>query len=78
MKSLAPDPSLQAARAHGALMEEGGGEAALAKGGERAQRVIPHDDDGLREVELRGGGLKGENPCLGLPADLMLHVWGVW
>ena len=76
-----PDPSLQAAGTHGALLEEGGGEAALAKGGdagERAQRVIAHDDDGLGEVELRGGGLKGEDPCLGLPADLMLHVWGVW
>ena len=66
MKSLTTHPALQAAGAHGALLEDGGGEAALAEGGERAQRVVAHDDDGLGEVDLRGGGLQSEDPSLGL------------
>jgi hypothetical protein len=59
---------------HGALLGEGGGEAAFAEGGERAQRVVAHDDDGLGKVELGSGGLEGEDPGMSLPADLVLHV----
>ena len=44
------------------------------EGGKGANGVIPHDDDSAGEVELPGGGLQGRGPCMGLSADLVLHV----
>ena len=70
VEGLAANPAFQQAGAHGALLEEGGGEAAFAEGGEGAQRVVAHDDDGLGEVEL----CSSEDPGVGLPADLVLHI----
>ena len=74
VQGVAAQAVLEATGAHGALLEESGLEAALSEGGEGADGVVSHDDDGVAHVDLAGGGLDGQNPGEGLAADLVAHI----
>jgi hypothetical protein len=73
-QGVASDPMLEAAGAHGTLLQEGGRETALPKGRQGADRVVTHDDPCISEVDLEGSGLDGERASEGLAADLVGHV----
>ncbi len=49
-------------------------QAALAQSREGADRVVTEDHGGLREIDLEGGRLLGEDAREGLATDLMAHV----
>jgi hypothetical protein len=61
VQRVAADAALQAARAHGALLEESRSEAALAKGSEGANGVVAEHHYGVGQVDLECGGLEGES-----------------
>jgi hypothetical protein len=73
---LAAGLPMRDARAHwhGTLLVERGGEAALLESGQGSRGVVAENDNGVGEVEFKGGSLKGQDPSEGLPADLMAHV----
>jgi hypothetical protein len=56
------------------LLQEGGGEADLAEGGEGPDQIVAQDDYGVGEIDFGRSGAEGENAPEGLPADLVLHV----
>ncbi len=62
---------LETAGAYGALLQEGGRQAALPKCRQRADSVIAEYAHRVGKVDLLGSGLKGGK---GLPADLVTHV----
>ncbi len=51
----------QCARAHGTLLKERGGEAALLESGQGARGVVTENDNGIGEVEFKGGSLEGRD-----------------
>ena len=65
---------LEAAGAHGALLQEGGRETTLPEGSQGAHRIVTHDDPCISEVDFQGGGLEGERASEGLAADLVRHI----
>ena len=75
---MAPGGVLEHGEAHRALLEESGGGAAFAKGGEGSDGVVAHDDPRVGQVEHAGGGLEGKDPTEGFTADLVLHVLCIW
>ncbi len=71
---MAPDLALKASQAHGTLLQERGGSAALPESRQSTDSVVAHDDPGLSQVNFASSGVKGEDAPEGLPQDLMLHV----
>jgi hypothetical protein len=51
MQGDAEEGPFQAAGSHDALLQEGRGEGAFAKGGESADRVVPEDVNGFGEID---------------------------
>ena len=45
------------------MLKKGGGEAAFVQRREGANGVVAQDDGGVTEVDLKRGGLKGEDPA---------------
>jgi hypothetical protein len=70
----AADVALEAARAHGALLQKSGREAAFTEGGESADGVVAEHENGSGEINLEGGRLQSEGAGEGLAPDLVLHV----
>jgi hypothetical protein len=66
--------ALEVARAHGALLQESGREAAFTEGGESADGVVAEHENSGGEVNLECGRLQGESTSKGLAPDLVSHV----
>ncbi len=65
---------LEAAGAHGTLLQEGGREAALPKGRQGADRVVSHDGPCVGEVDFKGSGLEGQRAGEGLAASASVQM----
>ena len=71
VEGVAEDAALEVTGAEGALLQEGGGEAAFPEGGKGSGRVVAQDDDSVGEIDFERSGFKGEDATEGLPTDLV-------
>ena len=70
---MASDLALKASQAHGTLLQERRGSAALPESRQSNDSVVAHDDPGLSQVNFASRSVEGEDAPEGFPQDLVLH-----